>query len=214
MPPMNATKTKLGLIGALVFSMLALPAFAGPGTGRNADFRAGRDQVDKRGRIPTGASRHDRFKVAGRSGVRKDLGIQLHIGSGPIVARHREPARYETRTETVLVERAHYETRTKTVLVREGRWEDRLIPGRREILRYSRGNLHEVQVTPARVGKVWCPPVYETRTVRVLVPARYETRTIRVPVNDRRDAGRGHDKPAAQRAVGIGLQILGQILSR
>ena len=140
---------------------------------------------------------------------RKDVNVQVHIGTGPIVGRSPEPVRYETRTESVLVEPAHYETRTETALVTDGHWEDRVIPGQREVLRDSRGNLHEVQVTPDRVERVWCPPVYGTRTVQVLVPARYETRIVRVPVNDRCDR-----ISTTQGAIGIGLQILGQILAR
>jgi hypothetical protein len=186
---MNATKTKLGLLGALVFSLVALPAYAAPPAGRYNDLR-------------------------GAAHGRKDVDVHVHIGTGRIRSHYPRPIRYETRTETVLVEPAHYETRTKTVLVKEGHWEDRVIPGRREVLRDSYGNLHEVQVTPDRVERVWCPPVYETRTVRVLVPARYETRVVRVPVYDRGCGRNDNRSKPAKRAVGIGLQILGRILAR
>jgi len=198
---MNATKTKLGLLGAMVFSMIALPAYAAPPAGRNNNPRGRQGQIDSRGYN----QRHD---------SREDVNVQIHTGSGPILPRRPQPVRYETRTETVLVEPAHYEIRTESVLVQEGHWEDRVIPGRRELLRDSRGNLHEVQVTPDRVERTWCPPVYETRTVKVLVPARYETRTVRVPVTDRWDDRYDNRASVAQGAIGIGLQILGQVLNR
>ena len=215
---MNATKTKLGLLGAMVFSMMALPAYAAAPARRNDGPRGRRVSIGNRGRVQRHDSRHDRgdrrdFRP-GRDRSRKDVNVRIRIGSGPVVARYPQPVRYETRTETVLVEPAHYEIRTEDVLVMEGRWEERVIPGRRELLRDSRGNLHEVQVTPDRVERTWRPPVYETRTVKVLVPARYETRTVRVPVIDRWDDRRDDRTSAAGAAIGIGLRILGQVLNR
>lgn len=215
---MNATRTRLGMLGAMVFSMIALPAYAAPPTGQKDDPRGRQSQIDPRGRDQRGDARYyrdDRRDIGpGRTDSHKEVNVQVRIGSGPIVAPRRQSAHYEARTETVLVEPAHYETRTENVLVQEGRWEERVIPGKREVLRDSRGNLHEVQVTPDRVEQVWCPPVYETRTVTVLVPARYETRTVRVPVTDRwNDRYEGRDN-IAESAIGIGLQILGQVLNR
>ena len=219
---MNATKTKLGLLGAMVFSMIALPAYGAPPARRNDGPRGRQVSIDNRGRVQRVDPRHDRddrrdFRP-GRNESRKDVNVRIRIGSGPVLARYPEPVRYETRTETVLVEPAHYEIRTEDVLVMEGHWEERVIPGRRELLRDSRGNLHEVQVTPDRVERTWCPPVYGTRTVKVLVPARYETRTVRVPVTDRWDDRYGdrrdHRSSAAGAAIGIGLRILGEVLNR
>jgi len=211
---MNATRTRLGLLGAVVLGMISLTAHAAPPARRNDDRRGRQGHIGRRDRSPSKDARHgrdDRRNVRpGRNEPRKNVNVRVRIGSGPILPRHPAPVRYETRTETVLVEPAHYELRTETVLVAEGHWEERVIPGRRELLRDSRGNLHEVQVTPDRVQRVWCPPVYETRTVKVLVPARYETRTVRVPVTDPYD-GRTR---AAGAAIGIGLRILGQVLNR
>ena len=206
---MNATRTTSGLIATLMFSLIALPALAAPPAGRANDPRS---QIDHRGRTPARDVRHSDRRDIGpvRADPRKDVTVQVQIGSGPVIVRHPEPVRYEIRTETVLVEPARYEMRTETVLVQEGYWQERVIPGRRELLRDSRGNLHEVQVTPDRVERVWHPPVYETRTVKVLVPARYETRTVRVPVYDHYDARIS----TTQAAIGVGLQVLGQILVR
>ena len=198
---MNATKAKLGLLGAMVFSMIALPTYGAPPARRNNDPRGRQGLIANRRRD----QRHD---------SRKDVNVRIRIGSGPVLARRPEPVRYETRTETVLVEPAHYEIRTEHVLVMEGHWEERVIPGRREFLRDSRGNLHEVQVTPDRVERTWCPPVYETRTVKVLVPARYETRTVRVPVAYHWDDRYVDRTSAAEGAIGIGLRILGQVLNQ
>ena len=202
---MNATKTKLGLLGAMMFSMIALPAYAARPTRRNKGPRGRQSRIGNRGR--------DR-----RNDSRKDVNLQIRVGSRLILARRPLPVRYETRTETVLVEPAHYEIRTENVLVEQGHWEKRVIPGRREFLRDSRGNLHQVQVTPDRVKRTWCPPVYQTRKVKVLVPARYETRTVRVPVTDRwneRYNNRRDDRTsAAGGAIGIGLRILKQVLNR
>ena len=203
---MKAKKTKLGVLGAVVFSMIALPAYAAPPIRRQGPI-ANRPR-DRRGRDDR------RDFPPGRNGSRKDVNVQVRIGSGPILPRYPEPVRYEIRTETVLVEPAHYEIRTERVLVAEGHWEERVIPGRRELLRDSRGNLHAVQVTPDRVERTWCPPVYETRTVKVLVPARYETRTVRVPVTGRWDDRHGNRSSLAGGAIGVGLQILGQVLNR
>ena len=186
---MNAKKITLGLLGTLVLAMTALPAYAAPRGGRKAD---------PRGRGGSIATR----RPAPRQDARRDTNVRVRINPAPV--------RYEIRTETVLVAPAHYELRTEQVLVRAGGWEERVIPGRREILRDSYGRLHEVQVTPDRVERVWCPPLYETRTVRVLVPARYETRTVRVPVTDRY----GTRTSPARAAIGIGLRILGQVLNR
>lgn len=194
---MNATTTKLGLLGAIVLAMIALPAYAAPSRGRADNHRG---QLANQGRDLRADSRS----------VRNDSNVRIRIEP----SRRPEPIRYETRyeirTETVLVEPAHYETRTQQVLVAEGRWQERVVPGQREWLRDSRGQLHEVQLTPDRVERIWCPPVYETRTVRVLVPARYETRTVRVPVTVRRDSRTNTTKAA----VGLGLRILGQVLRR
>lgn len=203
---MNATKTRLGLLGTLVFSLVTLPAYAAWPTDRHNDSRLYQGRIDNRGHDQKADFRND-FRSAAPG--RRDVNVQVHIGRGPVWGRYPEPVRYETRTETVLVEPAHYETRTETVLVTDGHWEERMIPGQREVLRDSRGNLHEVQVTPDRMGRVWCPPVYGTRTVQVLVPARYETRIVRVPVNDRCDS-----ISTTQGAIGLGLQILGQVLAR
>jgi len=215
---MNATKTTLGLLGAMMFSMVALPAYAAPPSGRKDEPRGRQSQIDHRGRDQRSDARYDRDDRRdirpGRDDSRKGVNVQIRIGSGPIVVRRPEPVRYETRTETVLVEPAHCETRTETVLATEGHWEERVIPGRRELLRDSRGSLHEVQVTPDRVERVWCPPVYETRTVTVLVPARYEFRTVLVPVTDRWDDRYENHASVAEGAIGIGLQILGQVLNR
>ena len=198
---MNATKTKLGLLAATVFSMIALPAYAAAPARRSDGPRGRQVSMDNRRRVQ-------------RVDSRKDVNVRVRIGSGPVVARHRQPVRYETRTETVLVEPAHYEIRREAVLVMEGHWEERVIPGRRELLRDSRGNLHEVQVTADRVERTWRPPVYETRTVKVLVPARYETRTVRAAVIDRY-GDRRHDRSSvAGAAIGVGLRILGQVLNR
>lgn len=192
---MNATKAKLGLLGAIVFSMIALPAYAAPPLG-HADDHLG--PVANRGRDQRADFRYDR----------NDVNFRIRIEPGH---DHRpEPILYETRTETVLVEPAHYEIRTQEVLVMEGRWEEPVIPGRRELLRDSRGNLHEVQITPGRMERIWCPPVYETRTVKVLVPVRYVTRTVRVPVMDR-----SNDRTSTtDAAIGIGLRIIEQVLHR
>jgi len=213
---MNATKTKLGLLGAMVFSMIALPTYGAPPAGRNHDPRGRQGSIDSRGRGRRVDSRHvDRRDIGpGRRDSRKDVNVRIRIGPGPVLARRPAPVRYEIRTETVLVEPAHYEIRTERVLVMEGHWEERVIPGRREFLRDSRGNLHEVQATPDRVERTWCPPVYETRIVKVLVPARYETRTVRVPVTDRWDGRYDTRTSVAGSAIGAGLQILGQILNR
>ncbi len=208
---MNATNIKLGLIGALVLSTVALPAYSAPSAGRHNDPRANQRRIGDHGRYQKADFRHASRYAAPR---RKDVNVQVHIGNGPIAGRYPQQVRYGTRTETVLVERAHYETRTQTVLVTAGRWEDRVIPGRREYLRDSRGNLHEIQVTPDRVERIWCPPVYKTRTVQVLIPARYETRVVRVPVNDRRYDRRDSRTSITRGAIGVGLQVLGQILAR
>ncbi len=192
---MNATKTKLGLLGAIVFSMIALPAYAAPPRGRADDHRG---PVANRGRDQRADSRYDRDAVR----------VRLRIVPGH--DRAPGPIRYETRTETVLVEPAHYEIRTQQVLVMEGRWQERVIPGKRELLRDSRGNLHKVQITPDRVERIWCPPVYETRTVKVLVPARYVSRTVRAAVTARRNDRTSTTKAA----IGIGLRILDQVLHR
>ena len=218
---MNATKTKLGLLAATVLSMVALPAYAAPANRKEAP-RGRQLQIQKRDRDQKTDFRKDRD----RRDIKydrddTDVRVQVRIG-GPVIVHRPEPVQYETRMETVLVEPAHYEVRTEEVLVQEGRWEERLIPGRREMLRDSRGNYHEVQVTADRIERVWCPPVYETRTVKVLVPARYETRTVRVPVSDRYDercddrCDDRHDgrTSTARQAIGIGLQILGQVLDR
>ena len=192
---MNATKTKLGLLGAIVFSMIALPASAAPPRGRSDDHHG---PIVNRGHVQKSYSRSDRGAV--------DFRLRVEASHH----RRPEPIRYETRTETVLVEPAHYEVRTQQVLVTAGRWENRVIPGKREWLRDSRGQLHEVQITPDRVERIWCPPEYETRTMKVLVPARYVTRTVRVPVTYRH-----HDRTStAKAAVGIGLRILEQVLHR
>jgi len=184
---MNATKTKLGLLGAIVFAMIALPAYAAPPRGR-ADDRRG--TAANRGR--------DRDAVNGC--IRIEPGHDRRPG----------PIRYETRTETVPVEPAHYEIRTHKVLVMAGRWQERAIPGKSEWLRDARGNLHQVRITPDRVERIWCPPLYETRTVKVLAPARYVTRTVRVPVMDRYN-----DRTSTTKvAIGIGLRILDQVLHR
>ena len=215
---MNATKTKLGLLGAMVFSMIALPTYGAPPAGRPNALRGRQGSIDTRGRVQRVDSRRDRDDRRdirpGRNDSRKDVNVQIRIGSGPIFAPRPEPVRYGTRTETVLVEPAHYEVRTERVLVQEGHWKNRLIPGERELLRDSHGNLHEVQVTPDRVERVWCPPVYETRTVKVLVPARYGTRTVRVPVPDRRGDRHGDRPSPAGAAIGFGLQILARVLNR
>ena len=219
---MNATKTKLGLLGAMVFSMIALPTYGAPPAGRNNALRGRPGPVDTRGRVQKDDSRYDRDDRRdigqGRNDSRKDTKVQIRIGTGPVLARHPQPVRYETRTETILVEPAHYEIRTEDVLVSEGHWEEIVIPGRREFLRDSYGNLHEIQITPDRVERTWCSPAYETRTVRVLVPARYETRTVRVPVTDRwgdrYDDRRDDRSSAVGSAIGVGLQILGQVLNR
>jgi len=194
---MNTTTTKLGLIGTIALAMIALPTYAGPARGR-ADAH----------RKPSANHRHDHR--ADYRGGRNDANFRIRIEPSRHPAPIRYETRYETRTETVLVEPAHYETRTQQVLVAAGRWQERVVPGKREWLRDSRGQLHEVQITPDRVERIWCPPVYETRTVRVLVPARYETRTVRVPVTVRRD----YRTSTTRAAVGLGLRILGQVLNR
>ena len=214
---MNAAKTKMGLLGTMVLSLIALPAYAAPPSGRHGDPRGRQGQMGSRGRDTRNDTRYGRTgrrdPRPGRDDSRRDVNFQVRIGSGPVYVSRPKPARYETRTETVLVEPAHYEVRAERVIVREGRWEERLIPGRTELLRDSYGRLHEVQVVPDRVERVWCPPVYETRTVKVLVPARYETRTVRVPVTERWDDRHGKLRPA-EAAIGLGLQILAQVLNR
>jgi hypothetical protein len=182
--------------------MIALPAYAAQPVGRNDDPRGAQGQLGNRGQD----QRND-FRP-GRNDSGRDANFQIRIGPGPVIARRPEPVRYETRTETVLVEPAHYEVRTETVLVREGHWEESLIPGRWEYLRDSYGNLHRVQITPDRVERTWCPPAYETRTVKVLVPARYETRTVLVPVYGRVDGRLDNRTETVVNAIGVGLQIL------
>jgi hypothetical protein len=210
---MNAT-TKLGLLGAALLVMVALPVYGRGPAGRD-DGRRGRDRVvDRGGRDHRSGERDWHRGRDERRGSRHhdrdddNLQVRIRIGSGTVV-HSPQPVRYRLVTQTVLVEPAHYETRIERVLVRQGYWQERVIPGRREYVRDSRGNLHEVQVTPDRVERVWIEPVYETRTVRVLVPARYETRTVRQPVG-----GSCGSVSTTYQSIGSGLQILGRVLIR
>lgn len=212
---MNATKTALGMVGTLVLCVAALPAWAGgPAAGR--DYRDGWGQSNIAGRWDV--SRHDADRDArdrhdGDRDGHDRIDLRLNIG-GPICPPAPQAIRYETRTQTVLVEPAHYETRTEQVLVREGRWEDRIIPGKTEWLRDSRGNYHQVQVTPDRVERVWAPPVYQERTVQVFVPDRYETRVVQVPVVVGGCDDRGDGRRVAGAAIVAGLRVLDHVLSR
>ena len=169
---MKTRNRKLGMLVVLVAWFVSLPATTAlaRNKGRNDNKR------------PVVTKRNDRNnRRVSRRNNNNRVRVIVRFGSGsPGIAQRRVQGHYETRTEQVLVAPGHYEIRTVQVLVEAGHWETRYIPAVLRTVYDSEGRRLTVVITPARTERYWCPPRYETRSIKVWVPARYEIRTVQV----------------------------------
>ncbi len=172
---MKTRNRKLGMLVALVVWFVSLPVATA--------LARDKDRGDNKRPVVTKRNDRDDRRVDRRNN--NDRGrVIVRFGSGSLgITQRVVQGHYETRTEQVLVEPGHYEIRTEQVLVEAGHWETRYIPAVEQTVRDSRGRYLTVVIAPARTEQYWCPPRYETRSIKVWVPARYEIRTVQVWVS-------------------------------
>ena len=179
---MKTRNRKLGMLVVLVAWFVSLPTATAlaRNKGRNDNKRPVVTKRNDRNNRRVSRRNNDNRRVSRRNNNNR-VRVIVRFGSvSPGITQRPVQGHYETRTEQVLVAPGHYEIRTEQVLVEAGHWETRYIPAVLRTVYDSEGRRYTMVITPARTERYWCPPRYETRSIKVWVPARYEIRTVQV----------------------------------